>query len=373
MNKKTGIELTSVNQRTLFKRETLVKRLTSVVEKISLADLPATIRAIYAFGGILRDKDRLHDIDVFCLFSQNQEQSQRWDKFRERFNDLSHGSQKSPIDELWHLLEPYYDKEVPLTQAVQSEELHKALIAKGIEPEWVGCFFWTDILNNPMGFFYPFIENVLKGLLTKGIRNITFIFNPYDDFIEGKYGYSRFNCVLAWSPEKPDMEVNLFSRTSKEKKKFILAELQRFLEIICDSRIKYTEIKNELLRMSSKLIFKALEQHHIEILSNPKESLTKLATKCERARNEMRQYDEEIAVLTTIKSALLSCTNPKEISRSKNPVEEQVAWLTLSWQPKYTVKEKRIRELLKLLGLPEEKVKSIKYPGSKTEYRLINM
>jgi len=372
MNKKTGIQLPSVNQRTLFKRETLVKKLTSVVEKIPLTDLPATIRAIYAFGGILRDKNRLHDIDVFCLFSQNQEQSQRWDKFRERFNNLSHGSQKSPIDELWHLLEPYYDKEVALTRAVQSEELHKALIAKGIEPEWVGCFSWTDILNNPMGFFYPFIENVLKGLLTKDVRNITFIFTPYDDFIEGKYGYSRFNCVLAWSPGKPDIEVNLFSRTSEEKRKFMFAELQKFTEIITGSIAKYTEIKRELVQMPLKLNFGALEERHVDITYDSKETYEELVAKCEMARNEMRRYDEEFAALNTVKSALSRLIKSEEVSQIENPIEEQVARLTLEWQPKYVVKERRIREILKILGLPEERVKSTKHPGSKTYYRLVN-
>jgi len=136
--------LIDVNKRTLYKRETLVKKLTSVVEKIPLTDLPATIRAIYAFGGILRDKERLHDIDIFCLFSQNQEQSQRWGKFWERFNDSSHYGHKSPIDELWHLLEPYYKKEISLADAVQTAELYEALITRGLEPQWVGCFSWTD-------------------------------------------------------------------------------------------------------------------------------------------------------------------------------------------------------------------------------------
>ena len=373
MNKKAGIALTGVNQRTLFKRETLVKKLTNVVERIPLADLPATIRAIYAFGGILRDKERLHDIDLFCLFSQNQEQRQRWDKFRERFNNLSHGGQKSSIGELWHFLEPYYDKEVSLADAVQSKELYEALVARGIEPKWVGCFSWTDILNNSMGFFYPFIENVLKGLLTKNVRNMTFIFTTYDDFIEGKYGYSRFNCVLAWSPEKPDIAVNLFSRTSKEKKKFILAELQKFTEIIAESIAKYSESKNELVQMPLKLNFEALEERHVEIIYSPKETYEELVAKCEMARNEMRQYDEENAVLNTLQSALMMLRKPGEMSNIEDSIEGQVTRLTLEWQPKRVVKEKRIREILKTLGLPEERVKTVKHSGRKTYYELVNM
>jgi len=73
MSKGLRTKLTDHSQRALFKRETLVKKLSAVVARLPLLDLPAKIRAIYAFGGILRDKKHLHDIDVICLYSQTLE------------------------------------------------------------------------------------------------------------------------------------------------------------------------------------------------------------------------------------------------------------------------------------------------------------
>ncbi len=373
MSKNLRTKLTGTSQRAIFKRETLVMKLTSVVNKIPIVDLPANIRAIYAFGGVLRDKEHLHDIDAICLHSQTPEQNQRWTKFWDKFNNVSHGDKESPIGELWHLLEPYYEKGVTLAQAVKSKELYDALAIREIEPQWAGCFSWTDILNNPFGFFYPFIEKVLRGLLIKGIRSLTFIFIPYDNFMEGKSGYSHMNAVLAWSPEKPDIQANLFERTPDEKKAFILAELQKFLDVASESKANYAGIKNELTQISLKLNFEALEKRHADIRYDSEGTYEELVAKCELARNEMRQYDEEITVLNTVKSALSSLTKPDEVSQIENPIEEQVAWLTMVWQPKYIVKEKRIREILKILGLPEESVKTIKHPGSKTDYELVNM
>jgi hypothetical protein len=85
----------------------------------------------------------------------------------------------------------------------------------------------------------------------------------------------------------------------------------------------------------------------------------------------MRRYDEEIAVLGTIQSVILRLQEREPVL--DNPVEEQVAWLTLLWQPKYVVHEVRIRELLRILELPEERVKTIKHRGHKTDYDLVNL
>jgi len=66
------------SQRAVFKREALLKKLSVVVAKLPQLNLPATIKAIYAFGGVLREKERLHDIDIICLYAQTPEHSQQW-------------------------------------------------------------------------------------------------------------------------------------------------------------------------------------------------------------------------------------------------------------------------------------------------------
>lgn len=361
------------NQRALFKRGTLIKKLSSVVARLPQLDLPATIRAIHAFGGVLRDKERLHDVDAICLYSQTPEQSERWAKFRENFNNVSWHGKRSPIGELWDLLKPYYERELSLAKAVECEELSRPLAARGVEPQWAGCFSWTEVLHNPLGVFFPYIEKVLQRQLLKGVKGLSLIFIQYDEFMQGRSGYSHLNSVLAWTPEKPDINSNLLGRTPEEKKELILKELGMFSDLISESKVRYTDIKSKLRQVPIKLNFEALERRHSEISYSAQESYTELLTRAEQARNEMRRYEEEIAVLTTINLAVSRVAEEKEEPKLENLVEEQVAWLTLSWQPKYLVKEARVRELLQILGLPENRVKTLKSPGSKTDYELINM
>jgi len=50
----------------------------------------------------------------------------------------------------------------------------------------------------------------------------------------------------------------------------------------------------------------------------------------------------------------------------------ELARFTLERQPKYEVKEVRAREILQTLGLPQYRVKTVKYKGSRTGYVLID-
>lgn len=363
-----------VNNRSTLKKEILLKRLSAVVAKFPQLILPAHIEAIYVFGGMLREKERLHDIDAIFLYSQTKEQSERWDIFWGNFNNLVNGDQeRSSIDEVWPVLEPYYEESVSLSKAVKSEEISKALIAKGIEPKWAGCFSWTEIVNNPRGIFTPFIDIVLQRMLLKGVRGLSAIFIKYEDFIQGKSGYSKLNTALAWSPQKLDIEANLFGRTPEEKKKLILKEIEMFAGVISDQKSRYMESKDKFLHSPVKLNFEGLERERIEITYSKKESYAGLLEKCELARNQMRRNEEELSVLNTIHSVLGRLEERKESPVLVNPIEEQVAYLTLLWQPKYKVKEKRIRELLHILGLPEGRVETIKRPSGKTDYQLVDM
>lgn len=356
------------SQRAVFKRETLFKNVSLVVAKLTQLDLPATITAIYAFGGVLRDKERLHDVDAICLYSQTPEQQQRWERFRENFSTVGFHRKRRPIDELWDLLEPVYQQRVPLAKAIQDEKFSQALVSRGVEPQWVACFSWTDILHNPLTFFFPYVERVLERMLLGGTKGLSFIFVPHD---QGKLYFSKLNSVLAWSPEKPDIVANLLGRTLEEKRELLTRELDMFCSLICELKTQYEEIKVSLRQAPVNLNFEALEQFHTEITHTAEESYPELLAKCEQARSELRRFNEEIGVLGTIKSVLPNITGPREGPILANPSEE-LAWLTLQCQPKYEVKEKKIREILRTLALPEDQVKSIKNRGSKTEYELIS-
>ncbi len=363
-------------QRSTFYKETLLKKLSQVVEKIPTLDLPAEIKAIYAFGGVLRDKAKLHDVDLVCVYSFTSEQKVRWDRFFHNFTDIHHGTQTSPLMELWPVLRPYHEKEISLVKAIEDEPVIQALTQKGVPPRWAACFSWTEIANNPYGLFFPYIEKVFQKLLLPGARGLSFIFVSEADFITGKSVYSGVtqNHVLAWSPEKPDIRTNLLGRTSQEKEQFLRTELAKFIKEIAEFKNEYTTAKDRLRHSELKLDFKTLEKGHPAIVFNTDETYDQLLEKCEQGRQEMRLYQEEIEVLKTIESAL----NRYRWGSSEicgNPINEQIAYLTLIYQPKQMVKEERIRQILRTLGLPEQKVKTKKYPGYRyrTEYELMDM
>lgn len=261
----------------------------------------------------------------------------------------------------------------PLSKAVEHKELSQALVAKGVVPHWAGSFSWTEVLHNPHGIFFPYIEKVLQRLLVKGARGLSFIFVEYDQFMQGKSGYSHFNTILAWNPEQPDISSNLLGRTAKEKKQLIIKELRMFLDQISQLKTEYVENKTELIPAPIELNFEALECSHKDISYHPREPYAKLLLKSEQARNEMRRYQEEIAVLTTLKLALSRLKGEAGEAQLDNPIEEQVAWFTLSLQPKYLVKERRTRQILQILGLPENRVRTRGRPSSKTDYELIDV
>jgi hypothetical protein len=362
------------NKRSTFKRETLLNSLSALIEKLPQANLPADIKAIYIFGGMLREKERLHDLDAIFLYSQTEEQSKQWKNFWHSFNNLvSGGQEQSPLNLVWPLLRTYYQREIPLFKAVASKKLSKALLTNGINPVWAGCFSWTEIINNPRGIFIPFMDVVLQRMLLRNIKGLSAIFLDYESFLQGNAGYSKLNTVLAWSPEKPDIEFNIFGRNSGDKEKLILKEIGMFTEAISEQKLRYSDIRTRLIHGPVKLDFPALEQKHSEIVYSQDENYASLLEKCEHARNQMRNYEEEISVLNTIHSVFDRLEELKSNPMLENPIEEQVAYLTLLWQPKYKSKENRTRELLRLLGLPEEKVKTIKRPNSRTSYKLDEM
>ncbi len=367
-------EKSNHSRRTVFSREILLKRLKEVVEKIPNLDLPANIVAIYAFGGVLRDKTKLHDIDLICLYSWTNQQDSRWKRFFDNFNNLSHGAGPSPLSKLWPTIGSFYERGISLSKAIEDDKVAQILAENGVPPQWAACFSWTEVANNPHGIFVPYIEMVLQKMLVKNARGLSFVFLRYEEFMADNTPYNRLdlNTVLAWSIDKPDIEANLFGRTLNEKENFLRSELDKFLSVISDSEIEIKVMRDKLEASSLELNFKALADGHSKIVSDPADSLAELADKCERARIEMRRYEEELQVLKTIDYAAVRYRE-NDYRVLGNPFDEQIAYLTLIYQPKQLVKEERIREILKTLGIPEHKVITKKQKGYRTEYELLNM
>ena len=131
----------------MIKRNTLVRNIQKAIIRSQEKFIPATIKEVYAFGGILRDKERAHDFDAVFVYEQTDEQNASWEWFRRCFGDLHNeiGNKlgtKEIRDYLHSVLRPYHEQGLTLRQTVNNEAVIEAFKQKGVEPSWAGCFSW---------------------------------------------------------------------------------------------------------------------------------------------------------------------------------------------------------------------------------------
>lgn len=362
--------------RRLFKRETLIRNLRSILERIPKLDLPADIVAVYAFGGMLREKSRLHDFDLVFLYSMSKEQARRWTRFYRNFSTYDPESNRYPINDIWSLLEPYWRRSIPLRDAVKDDRLARALSERGIPPEWAGCFSWTKILGGygGSGIFFPDLREVIRRmLLSRRIRGLQIFVEDYERFMKGETILAPKNYVLAWSPEKPDIEKNL-KMSPKERAEFITKELELFIDKISKFKEEWIEAKRMVSELSLKahikLDLEALEMRHPEINILGDESYEKLLKKAELAREEMRRYMKETTILRTLAWALERWIEFRGSPYfSDHPAEDYISLWVIDGVRKRDAKEDEIREVLRVLKLPESHVITIRGYGW-TRYEL---
>jgi len=335
-----------------------------VIERIPHLDLPVTIVAVYAFGGMLREKSRLHDFDVLFLYSMTPDQASRWSTFQHNFS--SDGS----IADLEDVLLPLKKRGLSLHDAVQDEQLASRLKQKGISPSWAGCFSWTQIFGGYFdGIFYPELDMVIRRtLIGKQFRGLQVQIRNKDAFEKKTMSLFPKNYVLAWSLEKPDVVENIESRSQEDRTQYIIKELDYFItERIPMLKTGYLNFKDSVTKASVKAGVKidvgALDKKHILVERTGSESYDELRQKCETARNEMRKYQRETTVLNHLLSVL------DWTSRNEHAQTSQIAEWVIRRVPKALVKENNVREILQTLGLPEENVITIRGYGF-TDYRI---
>jgi hypothetical protein len=366
-----------------MKRSKLLENLEALARNVTL-DLPATIAEILAFGGILREKQRLHDCDVIVLYYMTPEQEARWKKFSANFSthgiDTEHG--RHPIEELKDTFNPFVEKNIPLRQAVNDDTVASALRSKGIPPAWAGCFSWTELYHgdNGDGVFYPSVEKITKRMLKGGNKGLQVIVRDLEGF--EKYGsdLSAKNYIIAWTAEKTSVRSNIEDRSSQSRKETILKELDHFVN---DQIPKYrngtkfeggylkakADVLERCLAVKLKIDLENLDRQHAEIRWNETESVTDLSQKCEAVRIEMRKYRYETEVLEILARAIDWWREYRGSDSTRFSGEELVSQFVIENTLKNTVKETDIREVLRLLGLPEDKVVTIPMRGG-TDYVL---
>ena len=381
------INRTKMSKRGELKRTTLLRNLKSIIERIPDLDLPADIAAVYAFGGILREKRKLHDFDLLFLYSMTQDQVLRWERFRDNFSTYGLGPNyaKLPISELRDMFMPFQKRGISLHHAVQDEKVASLLVQKGVPPSWAGCFSWTEIFTGYQGdgIFHPDLDRVIRRILIeKQFRGLQVQIQSRLDFEKEHTWLVAKNYVLAWSPEKPDIEENVEGRSQQDRMNYITKELDFFInEQIPQLRNgsnhrtrSYLEAKEAVAEGSAeagiRIDLELLDKQHANIEHTGTESYTELLQKCEMARNEMRNYHREIIVLHQIALALQNWVRMRREGyiQRKRP-KDQIAQWVIGGVEKAAVKENDIRQILRTLSLPEHNVITVKGYGF-TYYRL---
>ena len=266
-----------------FRLERLRSNLQLVVQRIGSEDLPITIKELYVFGSVLRKK-RPRDADVVAVYGMSDEQNERWSTFDENLGKV--------LSKLWKK----FDQGVPLSEVVANNS--KYFIDLGIEPNWASSFSWSDLYNFGWNPFAINWQKVVKKKLTKGIRGVHIQFSSSPNHFKEP---GRF--LLAWSPEKPDIQANLTA---------------------------------------------------------PEPRLRVLATENELLRKELQDVTEKAEIFRTL------YTNTRELVKELSNVFEQEVYAhtfddvltlrTILFIPKRRVKEERIREVLKECDLPADNV-----------------
>lgn len=364
--------------RSELRRDTLIRNIKRAIARAQSENLPATVKEVYAFGGILRGKEKAHDFDAIFVYYQTPEQKAKWEWFRPCFGYY-------PLDEkekvlgadqvrkkVYAILRPYHEQGISLRKTATIDSVAEKLKGINIEPSWVGCFSWTEIFYNPLGFFIPSIEKVLRILLCRGMKGIQVFFINYENFKKG-FTWPTKNFRLAWNPEKSDTENNLEMRP-KEEVIFLTKELKIFTEQLVQLKEDFSKTRNELTALAQKmgmvLNFEGLTSKHIDVSYSGNESCDRLKVKCEQARQEMRVYREETTVLNDLLGSIESFQERKnDPYYSKYHPQDNVTHWTILRTRKSDVKEKRIREILKDVGLPENHIVTIRHVGW-TDYEL---
>lgn len=360
-----------------FYRDTLIRNVELALRNAQKEDLPATIKEVYAFGGVLRDKEKLHDFDSVFLYEQTSQQKERWERFCRNFSSVYEDYREISCQQLRDLLEPYFRQDIPLSKAVMIDSVSKALRDYGIEPRWAACFSWTEIFFPPIGIFVPDLDKVLRKLLFRGIRGIQAWFEDFESFRKGHRMLSAENFQLAWSPEIPDIKENL-NMPAEAKRAFIVSELKLFQKQLLPLKEQMQKLQTDLISILSgtelDLDFNKLNSKHTDISFDEKEQIPSLLIKCEQARKELRDYHEEIVILSTLKYSIENYQGRKNDPFSSNhlsyTMKELVTFWTVLRTPKYESKEEKIREVLSDLRLPEDYVVAIRTYGTPTRYEL---
>ena len=112
-----------------------------------------------------------------------------------------------------------------------------------------------------------------------------------------------------------------------------------------------------------------MDEQHSTIFLEDNDSYDRLLEKCEIARTQMREYEEERIILDELSSDLETWRERRgdPYLSEYSPKEHMALWVILGVRKK-EVTEERIRRILRILKLPENRVLTVRRYGASTEY-----
>jgi len=213
-----------------------------------------TIERIDVFGSILREKDKIPDIDVYLTGSKSEKQKKRRQVIVSALKDRNNSSSKRILK---ILREERMGKKRPINKLVdENEDLQTALTEIDYPLEWFKCLTWTYIITWARRATFraglnPEYETIMRKLLVGN-------FKGFKDFYIN-YPLVAKNLVLAWSPENPNVKENIDHRSKSEQLEYLQKELDA---LIIDTDQFSKKIKESLNEGSKNVL--AAERPKVE-------------------------------------------------------------------------------------------------------------
>lgn len=376
------------------RQATLLKRLELVCERVATKPLPVFVEEVWGFGSLFRAKERPGDLDLLMKYS---DRNPLYDLFRALMDKaLKHHKQFStPSEALSHVMH------------LETND-SRTLQLLSVFSDWLDGITWKKVYSGFIpGLCYSW-DTLTKQLLTKAIPRVSIQLAGVTENIHLK----AESMVLLWSKSKPDVQYHLSQALDDAAvRQGILKELANFDKQIYTGRVEanvlekifqtlrgqdppfekrnefekwmHVEAQRQFPNLSTETISKIIQNIYMifaedpkipfdHVTSNANITLKELKEEVEKKRTEVDETRWQLEVFRATLKELVRWKREKLYENSwfaKWPVELWVAMETLQNVPKALVSEEKIRENLRKLGLPEDRVLPERGYG-KTQYTI---
>lgn len=382
------------------RQKMLLKQLESVLEVAQRTTLPRQVLEIQGYGSFFRGKPDARDVDVSVKFGEEHRLFKLYrETVTEMYNDFneidSEKREKYPTPK--DFFDATYGKAVALEKYGEETKNMIALFS-----QWLDGITWSMLsMDERSGVLY---SEVLSNKILKRKAHARNVSIKSDGL-----GLVTSTVFTLWSPEEPDYKENIrqvFERVRESRlsslKEFLLQivgvkkqeeviskiialtierdyskiEMQELPELFPQlSRTRLEDLYDTWNNMDEKEITLAGLDHDRELDTGkyqmlPDDELGKLV---EQKRKELKDRTRSVSVMQHALSQLNYTIYASKVEGRipHHKIAGCAALFTLKEINKKKADEKKIREVLRQIGLPEDRVKTTVRKGERTRYRLM--